>query len=565
KKLKEDQRLVVVIDGRENTTKTCRQTILRKLINFFTAQTTQAPLDVHYPTGQAAFAKIQFIIAGCLAPVDLRLENGFSFTEYSTKTFLEDFNFENVDKMIQNVCGSHAIRLDEGFTRLLYEWTGGTGYLIQKICYKILETAFLSKSEPAFSTMNGDEAISSIIREGETNVELIMQGIERDNNLVEALIRIMRNGAMQSYKFDPDLHTLVSLGALSLRNGRFRVRNPMFEKIFQDYFTSERLANLFYTRKRYFRAKELFFNAVTQEIDAKNALDNLLTAIKSIQESANHVDFMNNALQVLMHTVEGVRTSSFFLVDAAHKKLRITDSIGMSTEDLSRVNLQIGEGVAGSVAQTGRIRVIRDVTDEVECPDFVYRDLAEKLDIGAMISLPVFVAGEVIGVINLCLGKPNEFTYSETKMLEILATQISSALQQQPLFNSISHHEAMLEVLEDAILTIDSHIDAEIIFGKILESAYSITGCKKNYAIWKDNVTNSWKFKFPNWTVKQEPNGQTSRIISKNRKSGAMFGQGKIYMTPDLENDDRYLNIWKSLHTNHAFRITVDGETMGCL
>ncbi|MFQ5631202.1 MAG: GAF domain-containing protein, partial [bacterium] len=54
-------------------------------------------------------------------------------------------------------------------------------------------------------------------------------------------------------------------------------------------------------------------------------------------------------------------------------------------------------------------------------------------------------------------------------------------------------------------------------------------------------------------------------MISKNRKSSAMFGQGKIYMTPDLENDDCYLSIWESLHADQAFRITVDGEMMGCL
>lgn len=554
KNLKEEQRFIVVIDALECATKKVQQTILQNLTNFCTAQATQTIL-----------ANVQFIIAGSLTAANLRLESGTSFAEHSTKTFLEDFKFDDVDKMLMKACSYYTIHLDEGFTHLLYEWTGGTGYLIQKICYKLLETAYLRSKKPVFSTTSGDEAIRNILREGETNVEMIIQEIEKDTKLVEALLRVMRNGAMQASKFDPALHTLVSLGALSLRNERFRLRNPMYEKMFQDYFTSEHLANLFYARKKYYRAKELFSEAISQEIDAKNALDSLLTTIKAIHESTNRSDsdFINYILQLLMQTVEGVKISSFFLVDHDENRLEITDAIGMSAKDLSRINLKIGEGVAGSVAQTGRTRVNRDVTDEVECPDFVQRGLAEKLNIGAMISLPVFAAEKVVGVINLCLSKPREFTYSETKMLEILATQVSEVLQRQPLTHTIARYETFLDVFESAIASIDSHIDAEITLGKILESAYQITGCEKIYAVWKDNVTNSWKFKFPNWKMAQD--SQTSQIIGKNNKSSAMFSQGKIYMTPDLENDNHYFDIWHSLHAEQTFRITIEGDTIGCL
>jgi hypothetical protein len=127
--------------------------------------------------------------------------------------------------MLNRVSKRLNIPCHPGFARLLYDATGGMGYLVQKICYRILETASIKNEKPELSLKNGDEAIFSIICEGETNVEMIIRQIEKDNDLVESLMRTLRAGAIKSSKFDHHLKGLVSLGALTERNGAYRIRN----------------------------------------------------------------------------------------------------------------------------------------------------------------------------------------------------------------------------------------------------------------------------------------------------------------------------------------------------
>ncbi|MFQ5640394.1 MAG: GAF domain-containing protein [bacterium] len=554
KNLTDDEKIIIIFDGLENAPRDFIQTVLRELINLFQAQDTDKTLT-----------KFQFIAAGCLPPNELCLDTGLSFSEYATKTFLEDFLFEDVENMINKAAGHLELPCQNGFTRLLYEMTSGTGYLIQKICYKILETAFLRKVPPEFTLKSGEEAIHSIIRESETNVEMIIQQVEKKKSLIEGLIRTLRNGAISSYKFDPDLQTLVSIGALSHRDGTYRLRNQIFEKIFRDFFTAERLANRYYAQKNYHRAKELFFDAIAQQDNAKSALDNLLISIKAIAENANHPDFVTKILQVFVDSVEGVQNCSIFLLDKHDNKMKIAEALGLSSDIVANFDLNYGEGVAGSVAQTGRARVIRDVTDEVECPEFVAREIAQKLNIGAMISLPLQIGGEVLGVINLCLRKPHEFTHSEIKMLEIMSAQVCIALQNRPLYQSLERHEDYFLALNNTVQSLEAHIDSEFVFEQILETTRLITGYEKMYIVWKDVRSNSWQFVFPRNLAQKNHNLRTPDVIHGEGAAGIVLKTGKPYIVSDVQNDEQYFAIWEEVRFEYAIPLMSDGEIVGCL
>jgi GAF domain-containing protein len=180
-----------------------------------------------------------------------------------------------------------------------------------------------------------------------------------------------------------------------------------------------------------------------------------------------------------------------------HRTLKIVEAIGLDPKDVASFEIKNGEGIAGWVAQTGRARVVRNVTDEIECPEFVNRDFAIKLNIGAMISLPVQIADQLIGVINLCLSKPHEFNSSEVKMLEILADQAAIVLQKnKTLYHSIERYQNYLDILQDITQDFINYLDEEIIFEKILAAVSKITGSDKAYLIYKIAANDSWQFRF---------------------------------------------------------------------
>jgi signal transduction histidine kinase/CheY-like chemotaxis protein len=551
-KLDHESKIIFVLDSFETAPRAFAREILQGLINLYHSQATLKSLT-----------KFQFIVAGALTLADLQMKKDRAFSEYAMKVFLEDFRYEDVKPMIERVCEALNIPCQTGFVRFLYEATGGTSYLIQKVCYRMLETAFLRKKDPELTIKGCDEAIASIIREGETNVEMIIRQIERDNQFVESLVRTMRAGAITSYKFDHHLKSLVSLGALAEHNNTYRVRNRIYETIFQDYFTTERLANLYFSQKRYQRAKELFFEAVTQQIAAKSALEMLLASSNAIVATLKQSDATKTILQTFMNVVAGAQNCSLMLFDRERSKLKIIEAIGIELEDMASLELKTGEGVAGWVALTGRTRVVRDVTDEIECPDYVDRDLAVKANIGAMISLPLQSSGKVFGVINLCLGKSHEFTPYEVKILEVLAAQAAMALRNVRLYNSVEKQHEYLEVVQEMAQILNHYVDLDMALEKILAAATRVTGYDKTYLVYKEKTTDSWQFKFPpplNYAHLKTPNLDKGEGIA-----GYVLSSGSPYFAADVRSDAHYFKLWEEVSSEYAVPLLIDGEVNGCL
>jgi len=552
-KLPEKSRIIFVLDGFETAPKVFMQETLQSLVHVYQSSAACKPL-----------AKFQFIVAGTLTLNDLLFRKNRAFSEYAMKVFLDDFALDDIEEMLNRVCAQLHLPCQTGFARLLHEATGGMGYLVQKICYRILETALVRNEKAAFTVKNADEAIFSIIGEGETNVEMIIRQIEKDNNLVESLVRTLRAGAVKSDKFDHHLKCLVSLGALTERNGAYRVRNLIYKSILQDYFTTERLADIYLSQKKYYRAKELFKEALTKQSDAQNALEKLLLKSKNLATTMAAKGAAKSVLQIFMKTVDGAQNCSLMMFEADHRTLKIVEAIGLPPEDMASFVLKNGAGVAGWVAQLGRTRVVRDVTDEIECPEFVDRALAVKLNVGAMISLPLQVADQVIGVINLCLSKPHEFTSSEVKMLEILAAQASIVLQNIPLYHSVERHQNYLEVLQDISQELVNYSDAEIIFTKILAAVPKITGSDKAYLVFKIAANDSWQFKFAG-ALPQNGRTRLPNLLNHEGIAGYVLATGEPYFAADAPHDLHYFQIWDDVRSELAVPLLIDHEVNGCL
>ncbi|MCI0619291.1 hypothetical protein L0244_40490, partial [bacterium] len=177
-RLNPDCRIITIFDGFETLPKTFAQEIFRALINLHHSQAVLRSL-----------AKFQFIVSGTLNTIDLQIEHGHSLSEYTMRVLLEDFKCENIEDMLGRVSEQLHISCQPGFGRLLYETTSGTGYLVQKVCYRILESAYLRKEQPEFTIKYAELAIESIIKEGETNVEMVITQIEKDGQLVEGLVK----------------------------------------------------------------------------------------------------------------------------------------------------------------------------------------------------------------------------------------------------------------------------------------------------------------------------------------------------------------------------------------
>ncbi len=506
----------------------------------------------------------QFFIAGCLGRNNLQLGDEIVFTECTFRIFLEDFSFSQVEHQLRSIAEKLNIEIEHGFIQLIFEQTCGMAYLIQKICSKILEAANLEDIKPVFSLKSAKSIIAEILREGDSVVDNIIWRLEKNEVFIENIVRVLKNGVLQGHFYDRDLQPLVSIGALVEKNGNYFIRNPIFQKIFQDYFTSERIADQFFKKGDFRKSRELYFNVITEQIEAKSALTALQVNSEAIMAALNSANPYDEILTHLSSSLRGVQNCSIMLLDPTTETLKVEASVGIEPDVQRSFRLNIGEGIAGKVAATGQSRYIHDITNTVECPDYVGQSSALKHNLGAMLSLPLAVEGQVLGVLNITLRKPSTFNESEVKILEVLAQQLSLVIRTRPLQNRTSQYGKYVILLEDLIHFLDSNIEYGNAFEAILRTVQHITNSSLNYIVFRKQQNGEFIYKFAkdapayNFPPPEFPDEQIDIV-------GEVLQTGEPFITTNAQKSGHYLPVWKTTKAMVVLPLKVDGEISGCL
>jgi GAF domain-containing protein len=88
--------------------------------------------------------------------------------------------------------------------------------------------------------------------------------------------------------------------------------------------------------------------------------------------------------------------------------------------------VSVDKGVSGRALLTKQPQVIADVqSDET----FGFREVAKQEGIVAMLSVPMLIRGQAIGVINSYSQEPRAYSEEDTKMLSLVASQAAIAIE----------------------------------------------------------------------------------------------------------------------------------------
>jgi two-component sensor histidine kinase len=108
--------------------------------------------------------------------------------------------------------------------------------------------------------------------------------------------------------------------------------------------------------------------------------------------------------------------------------LRATQSLSPAYRD--KPPLEVGEGIAGRVAQTGQPMVVEDVRRE---PRYRYADIARAEGLCSLLCVPLRVRERIIGVFNCYTGESHTFTPQEIGLFQTLANQTALAIENASL------------------------------------------------------------------------------------------------------------------------------------
>jgi putative methionine-R-sulfoxide reductase with GAF domain len=147
------------------------------------------------------------------------------------------------------------------------------------------------------------------------------------------------------------------------------------------------------------RRIEAVTDAAPSELDVSGVLDELLDRVREL---------MN------------VDTAAILMLDVHARQLVATAAKGLEEEVRQGFRVSIGRGFAGRVA-AGRVPV---VLDEVTSRDVVNPILLEK-GIRSLLGVPMFLGGELVGVLHVGTLTPRHFTDDDIRLLELVAERLS--------------------------------------------------------------------------------------------------------------------------------------------
>src|SRR4051812_27452322 len=134
------------------------------------------------------------------------------------------------------------------------------------------------------------------------------------------------------------------------------------------------------------------------------------------------VEELLNTLLDRVREILQVDTATVLLLDERSNHLVATASRGIEEEVIQGVRIPVGLGFAGRIAAERRAGIL-DHVDRTSVRNPILSDRGIK----SMLGVPLFSAGDVLGVLHIGTLHPREFTSDDIELLQVAADRIALA------------------------------------------------------------------------------------------------------------------------------------------
>ena len=138
---------------------------------------------------------------------------------------------------------------------------------------------------------------------------------------------------------------------------------------------------------------------------------------------------LDSALDIMNGTI-----GEILLIDEQTQTLSHRVHRGLSKEFVENVRLSLGEGITGSVAQSGKAVLLEDISSD---PRVAHRELIMAEGLKAYICVPLRARDKVLGVLNVASRMPRKFTTSDMHLLYAIGDQLGIAVEHARLYERL--------------------------------------------------------------------------------------------------------------------------------
>ena len=169
--------------------------------------------------------------------------------------------------------------------------------------------------------------------------------------------------------------------------------------------------------------------------------DSIIQVSKSVT-SKNYLDEILNFIVIVTAKMLNSKICSVMILDKNKETLEIVSTQSLSQEYKGKPNVSISKSVSGKAILKKEPIVVYNVQEE---KDFMFKEMATNEKLTSMVVVPMVIKDEAIGVINVYTKKPYKFNQEEINVLQIIANQAATAIENTKLVEEALKSKEALE------------------------------------------------------------------------------------------------------------------------
>lgn len=181
----------------------------------------------------------------------------------------------------------------------------------------------------------------------------------------------------------------------------------------------------------------------------------MLVMVSRLLSSKLDISELLTTIMRLASRVVGAERASLYLLDEKTQELYFDVALGLP-EDVQKIRLKMGEGIAGTCAKEGKSIIINDVASDTR--HFHKVDEKSGYVTRSLLTCPMIIKGKVIGVVQAVNKIDGDFVELDRNNFEAFASQAAIAIENSRLFSAVKEEKRKLEIIfkkikEGAVLT----------------------------------------------------------------------------------------------------------------
>ncbi len=161
------------------------------------------------------------------------------------------------------------------------------------------------------------------------------------------------------------------------------------------------------------------------------ALSHISSAVSGLQDLDST---LTNALDSVLELING-DIGGILLYDERTKTLYYHVQRGLSSKYAEEMRIPLGEGIAGTVAQTGEPIMLEDISKDTRT---VSPDLISSEGLKGFVCIPLKSKDKVVGAMNIASHVAGRFSEDEMSLLSSIGDYLGSAIEQARLHERLA-------------------------------------------------------------------------------------------------------------------------------